>query len=715
LAPWYANALHDNQDLVMLYDSDGNPEFKQDHLTYHTTGITGSYPWDIKGDLFKNLVSNCTVNVDLSCLHYYVICQNPAHARQPPSVNPEADFNQKLLHDALKKGSLSLLAGADTAMNQFNRINQGLSQVGVTLHNAESWRVSVSKVATCPYLSFGFQPISQTYSGRAAPSKRIIGAILSGIAQAAFSLQRNRAYKQRLDQVEEKAKNMAQGQSMLTQKMSQLDMNQDQLSFQLSAIHAHTREFEEFMVNWVNQLKKELNPLLQVHEMTIQSLIINQEAGRAIDNGIEKLEEYTRAATMGTISPNILPAKEIEKIADQMIDRTGLRAIYSVKLMESAIVKHPTKNQTVTMIVSVPIVEPTPYFLIEMVPIATFQGNLVVEPKVQHKYVAVAQDTRHFYPLSDVEFHECLLGPCSINAAASTTLSDECGLAFIFGHDIEPCEGVIKPGPPKDFYLPFGDLGTIYGIVNSATVHISCPGAFRTSRTIIKLNGTGTLHLPPLCSANAVGTPPYNTILMRGPEATYLFKVTGSDGLIHQMWDDHVPISTETLYDQSRNVLDSATRWKEALLGKTHEIVQSISSGARMTKKSTKMLLIISLCAIVGSILLLIGLGIGFLVLYRKIIRRKFKMDTLFTSHLSNVGSRLEQFTLDQTEQREDDHRDQMWRLYNANLPVIPFSNSQPADPVLQPTRKTRHDSNDASPPSPSSRKTVRPPIASRM
>jgi hypothetical protein len=55
LAPWYANALHDNQDLVMLYDSDGNPEFKQDHLTYRTTGITGSYPWDIKGDLFKNL------------------------------------------------------------------------------------------------------------------------------------------------------------------------------------------------------------------------------------------------------------------------------------------------------------------------------------------------------------------------------------------------------------------------------------------------------------------------------------------------------------------------------------------------------------------------------------------------------------------------------------------------------------------------------------
>jgi hypothetical protein len=286
-----------------------------------------------------------------------------------------------------------------------------------------------------------------------------------------------------------------------------------------------------------------------------------------------------------------------------------------------------------------------------------------------------------------VEFHKCLQGPCSVNAAASTTLSDECGLAFIFGHNIVPCEGIIKPGPPKDFYLPFGDLGTIYGIVSSATVHISCPGTFRTSRNIIKLNGT---------------------------EATYLFKATGSDGLIHQMWDDHVPISVETLYDQSRNVLDSATKWKEALLGKTHEIVQSVSSGARMTKKSTKLSLIVSLCAIARSILLLIGLGTSFVVLYRKIIRRKFKMDTLFTSHLTNVGSRLEQFTLDQIEQREDDHRDQMWRLYNANLPVIPFSDSQPADPLLQPDRKNSDDGDDASP---SSRKTVHkwPPIASRM
>jgi hypothetical protein len=70
-----------------------------------------------------------------------------------------------------------------------------------------------------------------------------------------------------------------------------------------------------------------------------------------------------------------------------------------------------------------------------------------------------------------------------------------------------------------------------------------------------------------------------------------------------------------------------------------------------MTKKSTKMSLIVSLCAIVGSILLLIGFGISFMVLYQKIIRRKFKMDTLFTSHLSNMGSRLEQFTLDQIEQ----------------------------------------------------------------
>jgi hypothetical protein len=66
------------------------------------------------------------------------------------------------------------------------------------------------------------------------------------------------------------------------------------------------------------------------------------------------------------------------------------------------------------------------------------------------------------------------------------------------------------------------------------------------------------------------------------------------------------------------------------------------------------------------SLLLENGIGFHFMA-QTQIIRRKFKMDTLFTSHLSNMGSRLEQFTLDQNEQREDDHLDQMWRLYNAN------------------------------------------------
>jgi hypothetical protein len=208
-----------------------------------------------------------------------------------------------------------------------------------------------------------------------------------------------------------------------------------------------------------------------------------------------------------------------------------------------------------------------------MLPIKVFQDGQSVIPRIQHQHAALSSDEFHYHPLTEAEYRKCLLGPCTFDAVASTPLADHCGFEQYFGLNPPPCEGIVLPEIPRDTYITLGDQGTIFSIVDQALATISCPKRVQPEVSSLVFTGSGILQVPPLCTAQIVGTPPHNSVRLRGPEAIVVIRKKDIDNMFtqSQMQATKLALQTTFRYPEKKD-----PEWKESLLGSTKRITQQM-------------------------------------------------------------------------------------------------------------------------------------------
>jgi hypothetical protein len=336
------------------------------------------------------------------------------------------------------------------------------------------------------------------------------------------------------------------------------------------------------MLRWAKSFANRINPVLEVQTINDRALLINRGTMLEINRANNQLESFVQAALKGHVNANILSTSEFDKLALTIQDLTSLRAIHNPSQIPCAMMSHQ-QNQTIQMHFAIPLTEAEPYSLVQMLPIKVFQDGKSIIPRIQHQYAALSSDEFHYHPLTEVEYRKCLEGPCSFDAVASTPLADHCGFEQYFGLDPPPCEGVILPEAPRDTYITLGDQGTIFSIVNQALATISCPKRVQPATSSLVLTGSGILQVPPLCTANIVGTPIHNSVRLRGPEAIVVIQQKNLENLFteSQMQATKLALQTTFSYPAKKD-----PEWKESLLGSTKRITQQMVKQVSTTTAS---------------------------------------------------------------------------------------------------------------------------------
>jgi hypothetical protein len=168
-----------------------------------------------------------------------------------------------------------------------------------------------------------------------------------------------------------------------------------------------------------------------------------QEVSRAN----RRLDTFIQAAVNGYVNADILSTSEFDTLALTIQDMTALRAIHIPSQIPCAMMPH-SHNQTIMIHFAIPLTEPAPYSLIQLLPIKVFQDGQSVIPNLQYRYVALAANEYHYHPLTEAEYRLCLLGPCTFDAVASTPLADQCGLEQYFGKDPIHVRGLCSQKSP---------------------------------------------------------------------------------------------------------------------------------------------------------------------------------------------------------------------------------------------------------------------------
>jgi hypothetical protein len=395
----------------------------------------------------------------------------------------------------------------------------------------------------------------------------------------AYRFNRERGFNQRLDTIESNHTSTRHTLQDTNQALQRLDVNQDKLQEQVVQLDKNREKFEAAVLQWLNNLDARINPILQVQALTLKSVSLNQAMNQEIGIAHVRLESYTDTVLLNHVNSDILTTQEFNTVASKLQEVTELRAIHNPHQIPCAMTPH-RDAQSISVIFAIPLTEPEPYTLVRLIPIKSFQDKQSIIPKIQHQYVALSKDEYHYVPLTEPEYKECLKGPCSFLSVASSPAADSCGLEQYFGHLPTPCEGIVIPEIPRDTFLPFGDLGTIFIIVSQATATISCLGRVYGGKASILLKGTGLLHVPPLCTAHIVGTPPTNSVRIRGPEATFLFQQTSPDGLLSQLTMTATKLGLQARIRSPVEISQDNSDWQEIVIGKTKKLVQQVSDKA---------------------------------------------------------------------------------------------------------------------------------------
>jgi hypothetical protein len=297
--------------------------------------------------------------------------------------------------------------------------------------------------------------------------ERMVFQILYGVTLGAMRFQWERDMNQKLDQ-------FASHQRDITTALGALRLNQKHLIFQGHAQMKMIGQFKEAMLRWAKNFADWINPVLEVQTINDRALLTNRGTMQEVSRANRRLDTFIQAAVNGYVNADILSTSEFDTLALTIQDMTALRAIHIPSQIPCAMMPH-SHNQTIMIHFAIPLTEPAPYSLIQLLPIKVFQDGQSVIPNLQYRYVALAANEYHYHPLPEAEYRLCLLGPCTFDAVASTPLADQCGLEQYFGKDPLPCEGIVLPEIPRDTFISLGDQGTIFSIVDSAIATISCP------------------------------------------------------------------------------------------------------------------------------------------------------------------------------------------------------------------------------------------------
>ena len=613
--------LHDDVDYVATYDQDATMIFQPAHPKYQTNHYSrwGTFA----PELAKSLTSKGR-NLDLWAFNAPVICQNSGISQtKPPQVSPTEKFNSHLLTAAVATARDTAVAGMNDAHRAMINTDDLLTQAGITLKNLDVWFAATDKTRAVQqlYLEFPEASSSGRYTRREKPrpatdelprrkkrvlplnqvtqspnpryeypatadqsnitlarSERMIFQIMSGITLGAIRFKRERDLNQRLDQ-------MAGQQQENTVSLGELQLNQKELIHQGQVQFQMIEKFKEAMLRWAQSFADRINPVLEVQTINDRAILINSGTMQEVHRAHVRLESFIQAAMKGHVNANILSTSEFDKLALTIQDLTALRAVHNPSQIPCAMMAH-SDNQTIQMHFAIPLTEAEPYSLVQMLPIKVFQDGQSVIPRIQHQYAALASNEFHYHPLTEAEYRKCLLGPCTFDAVASTPLADHCGFEQYFGINPPPCEGIVLPEIPRDTYQTLGDQGTIFSIVKEALATISCPKSVQPSVPSIILTGTGILQVPPLCTALIVGTPPHNSVRIRGPEATVVIRKKD----IETMFTQSTLQATKLALQSTFQYPEKEPAWKESLLGSTKELtqhmVQQISSKTTLLAKT---------------------------------------------------------------------------------------------------------------------------------
>ena len=598
-----ANTLHDDLDKIGTYTDDGYLVFAYLHPAYSTNrlfmgpssriGKSDTQYWRYNvyvPKVISRMAKEHIVDIDDWNLKLPIICQTPHRARkQAPTITPTEDFNNDLLTQALDAAKTQAKLGMQQSVRKMRRTAHLATKVGIGLQGLDAWYQAPHKQTAAKSLVLIFPGVDRQIQKRDTEirpplkHKRGLFSILSGVTMGLYRFNRERGINQRLDNIEQNHNdlhNTTRNDLRETdQALTNLELNQNNIDLQIRQLYLAQNEFKNSVLHWLDQIENRINPILHIQALTLKSVSLNQAVNQEIDVAHIQMESYTDAAILSHINSNILATEEFDSIALKLQEVTELRAVHNPDQIPCAMMPHQ-KPQSITIIFAIPLTEPEPYTLIKLIPLKDFQGKYAIIPRLQHQFVALSQDEYHYVQLTEPEYKECLKGPCQFLSVSSSVLADKCGMEQFFGHKPTPCEGVIVPEIPRDTFLPFGDLGTIFIIVDQATATISCLGRLYSGPTTLMLKGIGLLHVPPLCTAHIVGTPNSNSVRIRGPEATFLFRKLSPDGLLSQ------PMMTTTkleIKSQINNPIETNLEnrhWQDAVIGKTQKMVQQVSEKA---------------------------------------------------------------------------------------------------------------------------------------
>jgi hypothetical protein len=387
---------------------------------------------------------------------------------------------------------------------------------------------------------------------------KAIGPI-SALGSALFKYISHRKQHQQLDDLlagQEQMKTLIMDNSI---QLQDLDLGFTQLQVRSDALAEQVRDLTKTMETKIERLDATLDFLLRILQLDVVCTTLALKTGMAKQSlaaTANRISDILQDLAKGKVPTAVLDASEFVKLQQKISNKYNLDLLYKIEEIQAAAMTQPSHPSQLVVVLSIPAVEPHPYYLVELVGLPRFGPTYTVYPEISESYVALSHDLAHYFQLSEAQYRSCMVNSCKFNTPKRSLLTSICGVGRYIADTPPDCPYKIAPNHRQDYFLNLGELGIVYSIVKQCKVTLECNMASRPHSVTLK--GQGILRLPGGCYGIAIGTPAVQPVYLRGPEFmqfTLIDNTLLGDTRLSYNWSGPSEVSTEATYLEPAELL----------------------------------------------------------------------------------------------------------------------------------------------------------------
>ena len=249
----------------------------------------------------------------------------------------------------------------------------------------------------------------------------------------------------------------------------------NELNFNQHKVYNNTVENRHLVVGLQHKLKNmdedlRIDFYTQHAENTLLSIRLSIETqSNNINNVLSAIQSIITTSKVGTTSTFSITAKEVEETKKVILRDFYKRVNFNYDTQSEVKIN----NENKLVIYFYPEHDQKLHTTYKITPIPIFEGGYRYTPDVEEKYVAVEENKKNYYRLTETEYNSCnRFRRCVVNTPSRSMKNSKCGIGSAMEKVVQTCEKTYNTNM-EPFVQTLGN-GTIYSTEKEIEMSTHC-------------------------------------------------------------------------------------------------------------------------------------------------------------------------------------------------------------------------------------------------